>query len=416
MNALLNGNERAKLGAFLIILFILQGFVFYTLNINTLGKINRRYINQNISIVGEISNYNETLGEKIIPLITGKKQGDYNKGKEIMDRYSYNTNLNYDFNPLFEDINNQWIISLILLITLSTIIILVGVFFITNPMFKQIKILTIRAENIVENKFYSNEKTYNYKGSLNKFIVKFQLMEDRIKNSISLLKDEKINLKNIINDISHQLKTPLMALAMYNDILKDHKEMDKEEIDDFINLSKEQLERMNWLVKTLLKYARLESNAVEYRKEIFSLKNTVEESINPLKIKAEEKNQVLTFICKKDIEYYHDRKWVGEAISNIVKNAIEHTKENGKIEVNLYETPLSITVSIKDNGEGIEKSELKKIFKRFYKGENSVNPTSIGIGLCLSKSIIQSHNGDINVESELGKGSTFYITFLKTVI
>ncbi|MGL5245610.1 MAG: sensor histidine kinase, partial [Sarcina sp.] len=276
--------------------------------------------------------------------------------------------------------------------------------------------LNIRAENIVENKFYPNKNTFNYKGCLEKFIVKFDLMEDRIKNSIFLLKDEKINLKNIINDISHQLKTPLMALSMYNDILKDHKEMNEEEIDDFINLNKEQLERMDWLVKTLLKYARLESNAVEYRKEIFSLKNTIEESINPLKIKAEEKNQTLTFICEKDIEYYHDRKWVSEAISNIIKNAIEHTNYNGKVEVSLYETPLSITIAIKDNGEGIEKSELKKIFKRFYKGESSVNPTSIGIGLCLSKSIVQAHNGDITVESKLGKGSVFYIIFLKTVI
>nr|WP_261776658.1 MULTISPECIES: HAMP domain-containing sensor histidine kinase [Clostridium] len=241
-------------------------------------------------------------------------------------------------------------------------------------------------------------------------------MEDRIKNSIGLLQEEKINLKNIINDISHQLKTPLTALSMYNDIISDHREMNNEDLDNFINLSKDQLERMEWLVKTLLKYARLESNVVEYNKEMFSIKNTIEESINPLKVKAKNKNQSLILKCEKDIEYYHDRKWVSEAISNIVKNAIEHTENNGKIEINLYETPITITISIKDNGEGIEKEELKKIFNRFYKGETSINPTSIGIGLCLSKSIIKAHNGDITVESYLGKGSTFYITFLKTVL
>ncbi len=286
-----------------------------------------------------------------------------------------------------------------------------------NPLYNEIKYLTHRAESIVENKIIHNDNQYScYRGSLDKFILKFNLMEDRIKNSIGLLQEEKINLKNIINDISHQLKTPLTALSMYNDIISDHREMNNEDLDNFINLSKDQLERMEWLVKTLLKYARLESNVVEYNKEMFSIKNTIEESINPLKVKAKNKNQSLILKCEKDIEYYHDRKWVSEAISNIVKNAIEHTENNGKIEINLYETPITITISIKDNGEGIEKEELKKIFNRFYKGETSINPTSIGIGLCLSKSIIKAHNGDITVESYLGKGSIFYITFLKTVL
>ncbi|MGL5694405.1 MAG: sensor histidine kinase, partial [Peptostreptococcaceae bacterium] len=99
----------------------------------------------------------------------------------------------------------------------------------------------------------------------------------------------------------------------------------------------------------------------------------------------------------------------------IIKNAIEHTGENGTIEVGLEETPITIRIWVKDNGEGIDESEIKKIFNRFHKGQNSINPTSIGIGLCLSKSIVKSHNGDITVESELGKGSIFYITFIKTV-
>ena len=105
-----------------------------------------------------------------------------------------------------------------------------------------------------------------------------------------------------------------------------------------------------------------------------------------------------------------------EAISNIIKNAIEHTENNGIIDIKLEETPLSIGISIKDNGEGIRKDELRKIFNRFYKGENSLNPTSIGIGLSLSRKIIEAHNGTITVESQLNKGTTFYITFLKGII
>ncbi|MEW9935518.1 sensor histidine kinase [Clostridium butyricum] len=105
---------------------------------------------------------------------------------------------------------------------------------------------------------------------------------------------------------------------------------------------------------------------------------------------------------------------MSEAISNIIKNAIEHTGERGRIEITLEETPINIVIGIKDTGEGIDNNQLKKIFNRFHKGENSIDPTSIGIGLCLSKAIVRAHNGDITVESKLGVGSIFYITFIKT--
>ncbi|MEG0307523.1 MAG: HAMP domain-containing sensor histidine kinase [Clostridium sp.] len=415
MTILLDKDERVKIGIFILIIFIIQGFIFYRVNSKMLLEVNDRYVKQNISIVGSIYDSNKELGEKIIPIITGKTTGNYDLGKEVMNKYSYEDSLKLNFNPLFEDLVGSFNVSVVVIVLGGLVITLVGILYLINPVYKEIVLLTKRAENIVDNKF-TLDKSYRYKGSLDKFIDKFNGMEDRIQNSIQLLKEEKVNLKNIINDISHQLKTPLMALSMYNEILNDHREMDSEDIDNFINLSKEQLERMDWLVKTLLKYARLESNVVEYHKEYFSLTNTIEESINPLKIKAEEKNQRLILMSTKEVLYYHDRKWISEALSNIIKNAIEHTGDNGKIEISLEETPISITIGVKDNGEGIEKSELKKIFNRFHKGENSINPSSIGIGLCLSKSIIKAHNGDIRVDSQVGVGSTFYITFLKTVV
>ncbi|NFF80577.1 HAMP domain-containing histidine kinase [Clostridium botulinum] len=409
-------DERVKLSLFILSAFIIQGIIFGVIYFNSILAINKDVITQNSSIIGELYLKDKELALEIIPIITGKNLNNVEIGEKILSDYSYNTALKYNNNPVIGNVTQSTVLLFEILILATFLILIIGSFIIMNPLYNEIKYLTHRAESIVENKIIHNDKQYSYRGSLDKFILKFNLMEDRIKNSIGLLQEEKINLKNIINDISHQLKTPLTALSMYNDIISDHREMNNEDLDNFINLSKDQLERMEWLVKTLLKYARLESNVVEYNKEMFSIKNTIEESINPLKVKAKNKNQSLILKCEKDIEYYHDRKWVSEAISNIVKNAIEHTENNGKIEINLYETPITITISIKDNGEGIEKEELKKIFNRFYKGETSINPTSIGIGLCLSKSIIKAHDGDITVESYLGKGSIFYITFLKTVL
>lgn len=192
--------------------------------------------------------------------------------------------------------------------------------------------------------------------------------------------------------------------------------MSVEDKNMFIEFTSKQLDRMEWLITTLLKYARIESNVVKYNKDTIPLKETIVNAIGPLMLKAEEKSQKIILNCHSQGYYLHDKKWMEEAISNIIKNAIEHTENNGIIDIKLEETPLSIGISIKDNGEGIRKDEIRKIFNRFYKGENSLNPTSIGIGLSLSRKIIEAHNGTITVESQLNKGTTFYITFLKGII
>lgn len=175
---------------------------------------------------------------------------------------------------------------------------------------------------------------------------------------------------------------------------------------------------MQWRIYSLqeLKYARIESNVVKYNKDAISLSDTIDESIRSLKFMAEEKDINIKLDFKSPGDYYHDSKWLGEAICNIVKNGIEHTADGGEISIKLDETPLSVSIEIRDNGEGIEKDQLKKIFNRFYKGENSLNPKSIGIGLSLSKKIIEAHQGNISVESEVGKGTAFYISFFKTIV
>lgn len=413
-----NNDERLKILWCVVVTLVLQSILISIVFYKSLDSVNRKVITQNFAIVDKVYEKDKDIIKDIVPIITGKydiNKESINNGADILSGYSYNYNLNHKQNPLIGDIGFKYIAIIISIITIITIIISLGILYLINPLFKEVKYLTYRAENIIEQKPLIKEKSYKYEGSLDKFITKFYMMEERINNSIYLLQEEKINLKNIINDISHQLKTPLMALTMYNDILNDHRNMDSDDIENFLTLSTEQLERMDWLVKTLLKYARLESNVVEYHKEYFLLNNTVEESINPLLIKANEKNQTLSFKSYKDVYLYHDKKWIAEGISNIIKNAIEHTGNGGKIEVGIEETPITVRVWVKDNGEGIDKKEIKKIFNRFHKGENSINPTSIGIGLCLSKSIFKAHNGDIAVESELGVGSTFYITFIKNV-
>ncbi|WP_133015594.1 sensor histidine kinase [Clostridium cuniculi] len=410
-------NKEAKLiviTSFITFLVFLVVFIFVTYS--WFNDINKKYINQNIALVAAIIENNPELEEEIVPIITkGNINKYYSSENNILDKYYYNENLNSIKNPILKDSYSNFKLTIILLWGVFFLVVIVLIFKIISPIFNNIKKLGERADEMVEGNFNSNEIKFE-EGDFYVFYNKFTHMGERLESALKDLQDEKINLKNIINDISHQLKTPLSALIAYNDILKNHENMDVETKSKFIEMTSEQLDRMDWLITTLLKYARIESNAVSYNKEMIPLSESIGYAIAPLKLSADNKNQNIELDINSEGYYFHDKKWIAESLSNIIKNAIEHTDINGKIKITLKETPMSISITISDNGEGIEKTELKNIFKRFYKGKNSINPKSIGIGLSLSKKIIEAHGGSITAESDLGKGTSFNIIFLKVII
>lgn len=400
--------------SFITFLVFLVAFIFVTYN--WFNDINKKYISQNTALVAAIIENNPELEEEIVPIITkGNINKYYSLGNNILDKYYYNENLSSIKNPILKDSYSNFKLTIILLWGVFFLVVIVLILKIISPIFNNIKKLGKRADEMVEGKFNSNELKFE-EGDFYVFYNKFTHMGERLESALKDLQDEKINLKDIINDISHQLKTPLSALIAYNDILKNHENMDIKTKSKFIEMTSEQLDRMDWLITTLLKYARIESNAVSYNKEMIPLSESIGYAIAPLKLSADNKNQNIELDINSEGYYFHDKKWIAESLSNVIKNAIEHTDINGKIKITLEETPMSISITISDNGEGIEKSELKNIFKRFYKGKNSINPKSIGIGLSLSKKIIEAHGGSITAESDLGKGTSFNIIFLKVII
>ena len=410
-------NKEVKLiiiTSLITFLVFLTAFIFITYN--WFNDINKKYIDQNTALVGVIIENNPEIEEEIVPIITkGNINEYYELGNNILDKYYYNENLNPIKNPILKDSYSNLKLTIILLWILFFIVAMILILKIISPIFNNIKKLGERADEMVEGNFNSTELKFE-EGDFYVFYNKFIHMGERLENALKDLKDEKINLKDIINDISHQLKTPLSALIAYNDILKNHENMDIETKSKFIEMTSEQLDRMDWLITTLLKYARIESNAVSYNKEMIPISESIRYAIEPLKVSANNKKQSIELDFNSEGYYLHDKKWIAESLSNIIKNAIEHTDINGKIKIILEETPIFISITISDNGEGIEKSELKNIFKRFYKGKNSINPKSIGIGLSLSKKIIEAHGGSITAESELGKGTNFNIILLKVIV
>lgn len=219
-------------------------------------------------------------------------------------------------------------------------------------------------------------------------------------------------LKSMISDISHQLKTPLAALNIYNGILQDETETIPE-IQEFVSLSEKELERMETLVQNLLKITKLDSGSVIMEKRNENLVDILEETELRFACRAEQEGKKLLLSGENNVFLFCDRDWLSEAIDNIVKNALDHTQKGDCIKIYWQSSAAMVQLRISDNGSGIHPEDLPHIFKRFYQSRFSRDKQGIGLGLPLAKMIIEAHDGTIEVESAPEKGTLFVISFLK---
>ena len=240
----------------------------------------------------------------------------------------------------------------------------------------------------------------------------FGILQSEIYKLVALLKEQyskekkqKKYMADMLSDISHQIKTPMTAITIMNDLLKTPELSERQRL-AYVEKIDSQTERIRWLVKNLLTMSRLEADMLELKKEEICLRKMLDTIVDTFEIMAEVKGVDLRLECPEEIYHGCDKQWTREAISNIVKNCIEHTTEGGSGRISVLQPNLATEISIQDTGEGIPKEHLPYIFKRFYKAPGSSN-SSVGIGLSMSKQIIMRQNGNITVESEVGKGSAF---------
>lgn len=222
---------------------------------------------------------------------------------------------------------------------------------------------------------------------------------------------EKEFLKNIISDISHQLKTPIAALNIYNGLLQDET-MEASSVKEFARLSEQELDRMDNLVQNLLKLSKLDAGAIVFEKTTENVADMMNDIELYFAYRARQEKKEIILSGLADILLECDRDWLMEAISNIVKNAFDNTKKGNVVLVEWKQLSTVIQIVIKDDGCGIHPEDLHHIFKRFYRSRFSKNTQGIGLGLPLAKAIIEAHSGTIEVDSEIGRGTIFTINFL----
>lgn len=221
---------------------------------------------------------------------------------------------------------------------------------------------------------------------------------------------EKEFLKNTISDISHQLKTPLAALNIYNGLLQDG-DMELSAVKEFADLSEQELDRIETLVQNLLKITRLDAGAIVLEKNAENVADMMRDIELHFAYRARQEKKEIILSGSDHLSLFCDRDWLNEAIDNIVKNAFDHTESGATIRVAWKELPSGVQIVITDNGCGIHPEDIHHIFKRFYRSRFSKDTQGIGLGLPLAKAIIEAHGGLIEVESELGIGTSFIMNF-----
>ena len=402
-------NKNIKL--IIIPLTILMIFTCIVISMQTYSQYKKISVitNEKISeIIEYIIKENPAIDtKKIIQILNSN---EYKVGEEELKKYGINIEEVNSVIAVQKQMKTNIILNIILIVLFNALYMAI-IFIYLKQRDKKINQIT-QYINEIKNRKYDldiNENSEDELSNLKNELYKITIM---LKEESEISRQDKENIKMSVEDISHQLKTPLTSIMIMLDNLKDNPNMDEDTKQRFIFEISKQVDWINWLVISILKLSRLEANVVKFSDNKINVKKFIDEIIDNLEIPIEIKNQNIIIEGNEDASFIGDYKWQQEAITNIIKNAIEHNKENGKITIKYEENVLFTKITIIDEGQGIAKEDLKHIFERFYKAQNS-SDNSVGIGLSLAKNIIEKNNGMINCKSEIGNGTEFIVKYMK---
>ena len=371
----------------------------------------QKIVNESIAeIVGKIKEeYPNVKEEEIIKILNESNEGK-SEGQKVLQKYG----INIKENPAIEAMENQeqeiMIINVVSIgVSVILLLIIVNIYYHSrNQKIQEI----IKYIEPINNKNYDLKIAENTEDDLSNFRNELYKIAIMLKEQASQSINDKKALQTSLEDISHQLKTPLTSISIMLDNIRENPNMDEHTRQEFIYEISRQINWINWLVISLLKLSKLDSNTAVFVQKEIKVEDLINNVVKNLAIPIDIKQQNVIVNGSSDVMFVGDYNWQLEALTNIVKNCIEHTVENKNIYINWEENNFYTKIAIKDEGVGIDKKDVKHIFERFYKGKNS-SENSVGIGLALAKSIIEKDNGYIICASELGRGTTFEIKYMK---
>ena len=311
----------------------------------------------------------------------------------------------------YNSIKNYYLKTNIILLIIYTLIIFVIYLYYHNKDRKKINEITNYIKEINRKNYYLDilDNNEDELSLLKNELYKITIM---LKEQTENLKKDKINLKDSISDISHQLKTPLTSISILLDDIIKNPNMDKKTKDEFLYSIRKEVNNIQVLVQNLLKLSKFDANVIEFKNDKINVLSLLNKVVDKIEIIRELKGILINIDCDDKTYINGDFAWEVEALSNILKNSIEYSNNDSSIDISVEDNPFYVKIIIKDHGIGMNELDLKNIFKRFYKGENSIS-SSVGIGLNLSKKIIEKDNGFIIASSTKDVGTTFEIKYMK---
>ena len=405
MNIFKNRNSRKTIILGIIVIMLSTG-IFWVIN-NIQYRKYLKIVNAKIdNIISQvIEKYPDITEEEVLEILKNNETPE----SSVLEKYGYTPDISY-IKTLGEQIETNKKQNIALVIIFGTVSLGIYLIYVITQEKKIAEINEYIKQ--INNKNYILKIEENDNGELSKLRNELYKTTVLLKETAEISEKEKENLSTAIADISHQLKTPLTSIRIMLDNIQDDPDMEKEVREDFLREISKQIDWISSLVVALLKIAKFDAGTIKMENNEINAKNLIDNIVSNLAILMELKNiEIITNVDDK-ATFIADYKWQQEALTNILKNAIEHSKHNSRIYITVENTNLFLKIIIKDEGSGIDKEDLKHIFQRFYKAKNS-SENSIGIGLPLAKSIIEQSNGYIKVETKYGEGTSFEVKYIK---
>ena len=337
-------------------------------------------------------------------------ENDIERGREALASIGYDETASMRFLPAVQTYRNQTVLSIFVLLVFLFGAIYLSLFLYLQRQHKAFS----NAENTIR-QFLDGNTTSRIEcsqaGDWYSLFHTINEMATILSAHAENQRQTKEFLQDIISDVSHQIKTPLSALKMYHEIIESHKD-DAATVSSFTEKSQREIKRMEDVIYTLLKLARLDAGIIQMEKSEENVSILMQDVLERFETWAEREHKTITLSGKENVILLCDALWVSEAIGNIIKNALEHTENGGHIGVKWSQSPLMTQIEISDDGKGIHPQDLYNIFKRFYRSRLSSDVHGIGLGLPLAKSIVEAHGGTISVTSTPGTGTTFTLNFI----
>lgn len=331
-------------------------------------------------------------------------------GNKFLTEIGLSNNTDIENLHYVSDVKNSTLTSLFVMLFLWTLLLFLG----TLLFLYRRERLYRKSENIIKDYIDGNYTVHlpqSNEGNIYQLLASVDKLATMLQAENDTEQKTKEFLKNTISDISHQLKTPLSALVMYQEIIENEPD-NPETVKEFSFKIGTALKRIEQLIQSMLKITRIDAGSIYFEKSNYSISNILNHAINELTTRAD--NEKKEIVLDGDLEQmlYCDIEWTGEAVGNIVKNALDHTDAGGKIIISWERTPAMIRIFIIDNGHGIAEEDIHHIFKRFYRSKNTSGSQGIGLGLPLAKAIVEGQGGILSVQSERLQGTTFTLSFL----